>query len=159
MSRRKIVLGREDQGFTLIEIVIVVAIIGILVMIGIPNFLRIRMNANDNTIRSDLRTFSTSNESFRSVHVPPVYAQDIPELINSNYLDSTWLNPGNKHGYNFIYARDAVGSTYSLEADPLILGVTGLNYYCVDQSGVIVVGAAAGLGAVTGCVGGTPVGV
>ena len=149
----------NPEGFTLVEIMIVIAIMGILVAIAAPNFLRIKMNANEDIIRADLRTFSTSNESFRAIHVPPSYAQNIPELINDNYLDSTWLNPGNKHGYNFLYQRDVPGLAYSLEADPLVANVTGARFYCVDATGVIVSGNAAGLGTATGCVGGSPVGV
>jgi len=156
---RAIASKGDPGGFTLIEIVIVIAIIGILVVIAAPNFLRIKMNANEDIIRADLRTFSTSNESFRAIHVPPSYAQNIPELINDNYLDSTWLNPGSKHGYNFVYQRDVPGLAYSLEADPLVANVTGARYYCVDATGVIVSGNVAGLGTPTGCVGGTPVGV
>lgn len=145
-------------GFTLVEIMIVIAIIAVLASLAAPNFLRVKMNANEESIRADLRTFSTSNESFRAVHVPPLYAQDIPELINGNYLDSSWLNPGNKHGYIFTYKRGDPGAAYSLEAGPLIPGVTGARFYCVDATGVIVLDSAAGLGTETGCVGGAPVG-
>ncbi len=149
---------RSEQAFTLVEILVVVFIIGLLAAIAAPNFIRMRLNANENVIRSNLRTFSTSNESYRALQNPPVYAPDIPALINQNYLDSTWLNPGNKHGYSFVYTLDGTGALYSLEADVLTPNVTGTNFYCVDQSGVIVSGSAAGLGTATGCVGGTPIG-
>lgn len=150
--------SRSSRAFTLVEILVVVFIIGLLVAAAVPNFLRMRLNANENVIRSDLRTFSTSNESYRALQNPPVYAPDILTLINENYLDATWLNPGNKHGYNFIYLVGGGGALYSLEASVLTPDVTGTNYYCVDQTGIIVSGPAGGLGTVTGCVGGTPVG-
>ncbi len=149
---------RASRGFTLIEIMIVIAIIGLLASLAVPNFLRVRMNANEESIRADLRTFSTSNESYRAIHVPPIYAPDIPDLINDRYLDSTWLNPGNKHGYTFIYKRGDPGTSYSLEAGPLMPGVTGVRFYCVDATGVIVLASETGLGTDTGCTGGTPVG-
>lgn len=135
-----------------------IAIVGLLAALAIPNFLRIKMNANEEVVRSDLRAFSTSNESFRSVHVPPTYAQDIAELIDRGYLDSSWLNPGNKHGYVFTYFRDVSGANYSLEAGPLTVGVTGAKFYCLDATGLLVSDSAAGLGTETGCVGGVPVG-
>ena len=146
------------KGFTLIEILIVVAIIGILVAMSIPNFLRMRLNANEGLGRGDLRAFSTASENYRTLQSPPTYAPTIATLIAQNYLDSTWVNPGNKHGYHFTYALDAARTFYSLEANALTPSVTGSNCYCVDQTGLIVVGPVAGLGTTTGCVGGTPLG-
>lgn len=146
------------NGFTLIEILIVIAIIGILVVLGVPNFIRIRINGNEGMIRADLRTFSTANESYRALQNPSVYAPDVNTLLGQNYIDNTWVNPGNKHGYDFVYAVNAGSGTYTLEADPLMVGITGINFYCIDQTGVIVIGAAAGLGAAGGCVGGNPIG-
>ncbi|HOW59992.1 MAG TPA: type II secretion system protein [Candidatus Omnitrophota bacterium] len=146
------------RGFTLVEIMIVVAILGLLVALALPNFLRMRLDANESLIREDLRIFSTANESYRSMRNPPSYAADIQTLITQNYLDNTWLNPGNKHGYNFVYTVNPNGAVYSVEADVLNFNVSGIHYYCVDQSGVIVMGNAAGLGTVNGCVGGTPIG-
>ena len=146
------------KAFTLVEILIVVAIMGLLVATAVPSFIRVRINANEDVIRSNLRTFSTSNESYRALQNPPVYSPDIPTLINEQYLDQTWLNPGNKHGYSFAYMRDGTGALYSLEADVLTPNVTGTNYYCVDQTGIIVAGSAAGMGTAAGCFGGTPIG-
>ncbi|MBU9889253.1 MAG: prepilin-type N-terminal cleavage/methylation domain-containing protein [Candidatus Omnitrophica bacterium] len=155
---KKILSAGFWRGFTLVEIVIVVAIIGVLVALGTPNFLRIKMNANEEVVRSDLRAFCTANESSRSFSVPPIYAENIPSLIDGGFLDSTWLNPGNKHGYVFTYRRNALGTSYSLEAGPLIEGVTGAKFYCLDATGVIVIGSASGLGTEAGCVGGIPLG-
>jgi type II secretory pathway pseudopilin PulG len=136
---------------------VVVLVIGILVTMGLPSFLRLRMNANEALVRGDLRSFSAANEGYRAVRNPPVYAPDIPTLIAENYLDTTWTNPGNKHGYVFGYALGGGGTTYSVEAGVLTPGGTGINDYCVDQTGVITRGAG-GLGASSGCVGGAPIG-
>lgn len=145
------------KGFSLIEIIIVVCIIGLLAVIAAPNFLRMRLNANENLIRADLRAFSTANESYRALQNPPTYAPGIATLRNLNYIDNTWLNPGNKHGYNFNYQTGAAAVTYALEAMPLTQDVTGTNSYCVDQSGVIVFNVGGGLGTANGCVGGAAI--
>lgn len=155
---KKFSRARLSGGFTLIEIMVVVCIIGLLVAVGLPNFLRIRMNSNEKLILSDLRVFSNANESYRAFQSPPAYAADIPALMERNYINETWLNPNSKNGYSFAYKASADGSTYSMEADVLRQDITGTHTYCVDQSGIIVGGPEPGLGTSAGCVGGNPVG-
>ena len=57
---------RSKKGFTLVEIMIVVAIIALLAAIAIPNLLRARHNANESAAIGSMRTFSSALESFRA---------------------------------------------------------------------------------------------
>ena len=137
---------------------VVICIIGLLVAGALPNFLRIRMNSNEKLILSDLRVFSNANESYRAFQNSLTFAPDLNTLMEQKYINETWLNPNSKNGYSFVYAVGATGTTYSMEADVLQANVTGINYYCVDQTGVIMKGPAAGMGTATGCTGGNPIG-
>ena len=146
------------RGFTLVEILIVIAVIGVLAAIAIPNFMRVRMNANEGAVRADLRTFSTSNESYRAFQNPPRYPPDMDTLVSQSYISNSWLNPDGKSGYGFAYAVADNRASYAIEANPSKPGATGISSYCIDQSGVLVRGAEVGLATTDGCVGGTPVG-
>ena len=130
---------KRKKGFTLVEIMIVVAIIVLLAAIAIPNLLRARLSANEATAIAAMRTLSTAYEGYRAAQSPPAYPAALTSLNASNppYIDSV-LASGNKSGYTFTPGGS--GNMYTVIATPQTPNVTGVRSFFVDQSGVVRVG-------------------
>jgi type IV pilus assembly protein PilA len=144
-------MSKNEKGFSLIELLIVVAIILIIAAIAIPNLLRSRIAANQASAVGSLRTLNTAEITYSSTYnvgftvamnylAPPATAGANPTSTAAGLIDSV-LASGTKSGYNFTYspgASDQTGriNTYSFIAVP-ITSSTGTNYYYTDQSGVI----------------------
>lgn len=142
-------MERESKGFSLIELLIVVAIILIIAAIAIPNLLKSRIAANQASAVGSLRTINTSEATYASTYTtgyspdlvslgPPASGNGAPSA--AGMIDSV-LAAGAKSGYSFIYAATASTSgrydTYTINANPSTVGTTGTNYFFTDQSGVI----------------------
>ncbi len=128
-------LGRK--GFTLVEIMIVVAIIILLAAIAIPNLLRARLNANEAAAIGGMRTLSTALESYRAAQTSPAYPTALTVLSAATpaYIDST-LGAGSKQGYSYSFTRDSANE-YTISATPITTGVTGSRSFVLDETGVI----------------------
>ncbi len=126
----------RKRGFTLVEIMIVVAMIVLLAAIAIPNLLRARLNANEATAVAAMKTLSTAMESYRAAQTPPTYSAGLGNLNTSNppYIDSV-LATGLKSGYNFSLSGST--NTFTCLATPQTVNVTGSRSFWVDHSGVV----------------------
>jgi len=141
--------ARAARGFSLIELLIVVAVILIIAAIAIPNFLRSKMRANEASAVSSLRSITTAEIAY-STSYNIGYSATLAELggtgaiinqTNAGLIDSV-LSSGSKSGYTFSYvatSSDGNGNilTYTCNADPVLVGTTGDGHYYVDQTSII----------------------
>jgi prepilin-type N-terminal cleavage/methylation domain-containing protein len=147
-------MKKGSKGFSLIELLIVVAIILIIAAIAIPNLLRSRIAANQASAVGSLRTLNTAEITYSSTYnvgftynlaylAPPTGGGNVnPTSTAAGLIDSV-LASGSKSGYSFAYTPGATEpappnriDTYTITAAP-ISNSTGTNYYFTDQSGVI----------------------
>lgn len=142
-------------GFSLIELLIVVAIILIIAAIAIPNFIRARMQANEAGAIQNLRTVSTAQVAYQIAYQNG-YAPNLatlsgvaPPNCNQAVLIDVALATGQKSGYRYIIypgPANAIAapncgaagvSGYMIAAEPLVVGTTGQRSLCMAEDGVI----------------------
>lgn len=143
-------MGRNSKGFSLIELLIVVAIILIIAAIAIPNLLRSRIAANQASAIGSIRVINTAEVTYSSsfglgfsatlANLGPPASGPVSSSA-AGLIDSV-LASGVKSGYGFTYTpalADAAGryNGYTLTANPVTPGQTGSAYYYTDQTHVI----------------------
>lgn len=128
---------RMRKGFTLVEIMIVVAIIALLAAIAIPNLLRARLNANESVAMATVRTISTAAESWAAANngnYPTgegVLTGATPPYLNQAYCGLT------VQGY--IYTCTFAATAYSVAGAPANAGVSGNRTFTITTGGVLVI--------------------
>jgi type IV pilus assembly protein PilA len=144
---------KKQKGFSLIELLIVVAIILIIAAIAIPNLLRSKMAANESSAVGSMRTINTAEVSYVTAYPNQGFSVDLPSLggaapcavattaaacLIDNTLALATGAATAKSGYFFAYlSAGAPPNTYTISGQPALAGSTGQRGFYTDQTGVI----------------------
>ncbi|HPA41507.1 MAG TPA: prepilin-type N-terminal cleavage/methylation domain-containing protein [Candidatus Hydrogenedentes bacterium] len=126
-------MGRQ-RGFTLIELMIVVAIIAIIAAIAIPNLMRSRIQANESSAIYNLRAIVSAQGGFFSSNSR--FATEFNELTTSNppYLNGNW---GTMERSGYTFTMEGEDANFTSHANAVSYGVTGVRGFFVDSTGII----------------------
>ncbi|MBZ5533003.1 MAG: prepilin-type N-terminal cleavage/methylation domain-containing protein [Acidobacteriia bacterium] len=148
MNNNRLVKAR---GFSLIELLIVVAIILIIAAIGVPSLLRARMLANETAAVAAMRNIRNSEATYVTAYATAGYANTLAKLGPGSPCDQNGAclvdeligcktEPCPKSGYTFSLKSETAAAPYldfAATATPLALGSSGRNNYCVPDDGII----------------------
>lgn len=133
--QKKSKMATKKSGFTLMEIMVVVAIVTILATFAIPNIMRSRVAANDSMAISNLKALNSACQLYHlNGDSYPAALADL-SATQPPYIDEA-LGNGQKQGYQFVYASvDA--DHFTVNANPTHTGLLKGRYFYLDESGII----------------------
>jgi type IV pilus assembly protein PilA len=139
---------RNQKGFSLIELLLVVAVILIVSAIAVPNFMRSRMRANEANAVAGIRVMHTSAVTYATTYPDLGYPAQLTNLGGVNPCTATSTSAcliddimaqGVKDGYSYIWTGDGLTPSvgFTLTGTPQVIGTSGQRMFCTDQVGTI----------------------
>jgi prepilin-type N-terminal cleavage/methylation domain-containing protein len=145
---------RRNRGFSLIELLIVVAIILIIAAMAVPSYLHSKIAANESSAVASIRSINTAQIAYNSAYPTAGFASSLsllsgttctPPSSTGACLIDNLLATGTKSGYTFTLANvgSAPAATYTLTAAPTLINNSGDHYFCSFQDAVVRVSSSA----------------
>jgi type IV pilus assembly protein PilA len=139
---------RNQKGFSLIELLLVVAVILIVTAIAVPNFLRSRMRANEASAVASIRVIHTAAVTYSMTYPNLGYPALLRNLGGANPCTATptaacllddVLAQGVKDGYSYVWTGDGLTPSvgFTLTGTPQVVGSSGQRMFCTNQTGSV----------------------
>ena len=127
---------RDEKGFSSIELLIILSIIGIIAAVVVPNLLQPEVDANEVSAIKSMYNFIDAQSTYSETNNPGHYATDLSSLSKLKLID-TALGSGIKDGYTFSISSGVDNTTFTINARPEIYDSTGTRSFFADESNKI----------------------